>query len=117
MDKIMQIADMLLNSWAVVTVIAGFILTYIVRWASNRYGEEEWRKYAGRLIDIIKAVERLNPNMDGANKMVLVGFEFAKIVEDVLQRELTNSEKLAIEGEISNIHAKLESGGQLKKEV
>ena len=109
----------LLCTDAVIAIIVGVFVTYIVKFLASKDGEK-FRTYEGYAITAVKAAEKAIPD-DAANKG-LNRLNFA------LQIFLTRYEKATgvspkpqevakIEAWISEIHSALESAGLLKKEA
>lgn len=115
METLYKFVEMLLNSSALMTFIGGAIIVYFLKWTAKD-DKSEWRSFAGRLVDLIKEIERENPEMSGQNKLAMVVIRFADLYKKVAGKELTEYEVAEIESEISIVHAELESLDQLRND-
>ena len=107
----------LLSTDAVIALIIGAFVTYIVKWLATKDGEK-FKAYEGYAITAVKAAEKAIPD-DSANKGI-------NRLNFALQIFLARYEKAAgvtakpeevakIESWISEIHSALESAGILTK--
>jgi hypothetical protein len=107
----------LLSTDAVIALIVGAFVTYIVRWLASKDGEK-FKQYEGYAITAIKAAEKAIP--DGVENKGLSRADFAlKAFLSAYQKAtgvLPNEKDIArIESWISEIHSVVESSGILKK--
>jgi hypothetical protein len=107
----------LLSTDAVIALIIGAFVTYIVRWLATKDGEK-FKQYEGYAITAIKAAEKAIPD-DAPNK----GLEradfalktFLSAYEKATGVKPTTADLAKIESWIAEIHSIVESSGILKK--
>ncbi len=107
----------LLSTDAVIALIVGAFVTYIVRWLASKDGEK-FKQYEGYAITAIKAAEKAIP--DGVENKGLSRADFALKTFLLAYQKATgvlpNDKDIAkIESWISEIHSVVETSGILKK--
>jgi len=107
----------LLSTEAVMALIIGAFVTYIVKWLATKDGEK-FKQYEGYAITAIKAAEKAIP--DGVDNKGLARADFAlKTFLSAYQKATgvnPNEKDIAkIESWIAEIHSIIESSGILKK--
>jgi len=107
----------LLSTDAVIALIVGAFVTYIVRWLATKDGEK-FKQYEGYAITAIKAAEKAIP--DGVENKGLSRADFALKNFLVAYQKATgvvpsDKDVARIESWISEIHSIVEASGILKK--
>lgn len=108
-----ELAIRLLSTDAVIALIIGAFVTYIVKWLATKDGEK-FKQYEGYAITLVKAAEKAFPDDSsdkGINRLNFVLQEFLKRYEKATGRKPDDKEAARIESWISEIHAAIEEAG------
>lgn len=109
----------LLSTDAVIAMIIGVFVTYIVKWLATKDGEK-FKAYEGYAITAVKAAEKAIPDNaenKGLNRLNFALQVFLSRYEKATGTTAKPQDIAKIEAWISEIHSALEGAGILTKEV
>jgi hypothetical protein len=105
----------LLSTDAVVTLLVGAFVTYIVKWLASK-DAEKFKKYEGYAITAIKAAEKAIPDNSqnkGLNRLNFALTVFLSKYEKATGTKTSDKEVAQIESWISELHSVAEESGIL----
>jgi len=105
----------LLSTNAVIALIVGAFVTYIVKWLATNRGDQ-FKRYEGWAIAAVKAAEKAIPDdvpHKGARKLDYAFQSFVKKYEEAVGREVGADESAKIDAWISEIHEVLAEAGTI----
>lgn len=103
----------LLSTDAVIALIIGAFVTYMVKWLASKDGEK-FKQYEGYAITAIKAAEKAIPDDSGNKGLNRLNFAlqvFLSKYEKATGVKVDDKDVAKIESWISEIHASLEDSG------
>lgn len=107
----------LLSTDAVIALVIGAFVTYIVKWLSTEHGDR-FQQYQGWAVTAIKAAERVIPDDVEGKGLRKLDYALRVFVDKYTKAtgvKPKDAELAKIEAWISEIHAALESAGGLRK--